>query len=150
MGRKVPRSTMTSSENMLVPLPGLMLPPDLPWRTEFVALVQEHLLRMGSGQVFEPPRFFGYYYRDGDPVAVAGPWTVLLDPVPPLINVPDSLDLLTRGQFEVMARGDAEPDFVLVHDRRDGACWLWRYRFGMRFVMAQEPTMEGDGDLRAA
>ena len=75
---------------------------------------------------------------------------VSVDPVAALIKVPDSLDMVTHGQFDVMARGDAEPDFVLVHDRRDGACWLWRYRFGLRFVMAQEPTLEGDGDLRAA
>lgn len=141
---------MQSADNLLVPLPGLMLPPDLPWRTEFVALVQEHLLRMGSGQVSEPPRFFGYYFKDGDPVAVAGPWTVLLDPLAPLINVPDSLDLLTQGQFDVMTKGSDEPDFVLIHDRRDGACWLWRYRFGMRFVMAQDPMLGEESDMRAA
>lgn len=141
---------MPTTDNLLVPLPGLMLPPDLPWRTEFVALVQEHLLRMGSGQVFDPPRFFAYYFKDGDPVAVAGPWTVLLDPVPPLINVPDSLDLVTQGKFDVMTEGSDEPDFVLIHDRHDGACWLWRYRFGMRFVMAQDPLLEDESDIRAA
>jgi hypothetical protein len=140
---------MDLQENVLVPLPGLLLPPDLPWRMRFVELVQEHLLKVKSYQVFEPPRFFGYYFKDGDPVAVAGPWTVLLDPLPPLVSVPDTLDMLTQGNFNILSERDEEPQFLLVHDRHDGACWLWRYRFGMRFVMAQEPTM-GEGIDEAA
>lgn len=131
-------------DNVLVPLPGLRLPPDLPWRSQFVTLVEEHLQRMAAFNPFEPPRFFGYFFRGGDPVAVAGPWTVLLDPLPPLVNVPDSVELLTQGRFDIMASGTEDPDFLLVHDRHDGACWLWRYRFGMRFVMAQDPLLEWD------
>jgi hypothetical protein len=30
---------------------------------------------------------------------------------------------------------------VLIHDRHDGACWLWRFAYGVRFVMATEPVL---------
>jgi hypothetical protein len=32
-----------------------------------------------------------------------------------------------------------------VHDRRDGACWLWSFAAGLSFVEAVEPT-SGDDD----
>ncbi|MCC5021709.1 MAG: hypothetical protein J6386_02400 [Candidatus Synoicihabitans palmerolidicus] len=127
---------MDFKDNVLVPLPGLLLPPDLPWRMRFVELVQEHLMRVHAYQDFEPPRFFGYYFKDGDPVA--GAWTVLLDPLAPMTSLPDSLDMLTQGEFDVNSSQDQESDFILVHDRHDGACWLWRYRF----VMAQDPMLD--------
>lgn len=135
---------MDTNENVLVPLPGILLPPDLPWRVQFVALVEEHLRRMAAVPDFSPPRFFGYYFRGREPVAVAGPWTVLLDPLPPLVNLPDTLDRVTGGRFGVSAERDGEPEFILVHDRRDGACWLWRFAYGLRFVMAHEPVLDVD------
>jgi hypothetical protein len=53
---------------------------------------------------------------------------------------------MTHGQFSIASPTEqAAPDFLLVHDRRDGACWLWRFAFGLRFVEAVEPV-EDDGD----
>ena len=37
------------------------------------------------------------------------------------------------------------PDFLLIHDRFDGACWLWRFSFGRRFIEASEPVLSGEG-----
>ena len=43
------------------------------------------------------------------------------------------------------AEREAEPEFLLVHDRRDGACWLWGFAFGMRFVSATEAIVGFSG-----
>ena len=34
---------------------------------------------------------------------------------------------------------------VWLHDRRDGACWLWSFAEGMRFIESNEPVLGGDG-----
>ena len=39
---------------------------------------------------------------------------------------------------------DQVPDFLLVHDRRDGACWLWRFAYGLHFVEATGPISGDD------
>ncbi len=135
---------MDLTDNMLVPLPGLLLPPDLPWRSGFIETVESHLSRVPFPPLYQPPRFFGYYFKDGDPVAIAGGWTVRLDPLPPLVNLPDGLDFMTRGHFGAMTSAEQEPDFLLIHDRHDGACWLWRYRHGLRFVQAQSAEIDAD------
>lgn len=135
---------MATMENVLVPLPGLTLPRDLPWRVKFVELVEDHLRRLSADAEFHPPRFFGYYFRGHEPVAVSGSWTVLLDQEPDLAGLPETLDAVTAGQFNITGSPDEEPEFVLIHDRRDGACWLWRYAYGMRFVMAAEPVLRTD------
>lgn len=129
------------TDNVLVPLPGLTLPRDLPWRARFVELVEDHLRRLSGSRHFEPPRFFGYYFRGEDPVAVTGSWTVLLDRQPLLAHLPDALEAVTGGRFTVSAGPDEEPEFMLIHDRHDGACWLWRYAYGLRFVMANAPVL---------
>jgi len=135
---------MATMDNVLVPLPGISLPRDLPWRARFVELVEEHLRRLSAGGPFVPPRFFGYYFRSGEPVGVTGNWTVLLERHAPLMQLPQTLDALTCGQFNIVAHGDGDPDFMLIHDRHDGACWLWRYAYGLRFVMASEPVLHDD------
>ena len=138
---------MANSDNVLVPLPGIALPPDLPWRSQFVSLVEDHLQRTSiRTESYEPPRFFGFYFRNTEPVAVAGPWTVLLDAEPPLATLPETIEVMTAGRFAIGAPAAEQPDFILIHDRHDGACWLWRYLFGLRFVMAQDPVLEDDGD----
>ncbi len=134
---------MTS--NVLVPLPGFTLPADLPWRVRFIELVEEQLRRLHAAGGFCPPRFFAYYFLGEEPIAVTGSWTVTLDPDPLLIELPQELERLTAGRFAITAPDGGKPDFVLVHDRRDGACWLWRYAYGLRFVMASDPML-GDFD----
>jgi hypothetical protein len=90
--------------------------------------------------------FFGYYFQGGDPVAVSGSWTVTLDHEPQVMNLPTALEDLTLGQYAIASHShNTEPDFLLVHDRRDGACWLWRFAYGLRFVMATEPVSGDDG-----
>lgn len=132
---------MAATDNVLVPLPGLTLPRDLPWRVKFIDLVEDHLRRMSASPSFRAPRFFGYYFRGDDAVAVTGSWTVLLDAHPLLTDLCESLDEATDGRFEITGTPDSEPDFVLVHDRWDGSCCLWRFAYGMRFVMAEEAVL---------
>jgi hypothetical protein len=133
-------------DNVLIPLPGFMLPEDFPWRVKFVSLVDGQLRRLRASGQFLPPRFFGYYFQGRDPVAVSGSWTVTLDRQPPVTNLPSALEDLTLGQYGIVSQAaGVEPDFLLVHDRRDGACWLWRFAYGLRFVMATDPVSGDDG-----
>jgi|SRR5580658_7660066 hypothetical protein len=133
------------SENVLIPLPGFTLPIDFPWRIRFIAAVEEQLRFLRSSGHFLPPRFFGYYFQGNRPVGVSGRWTVALDAEPALLRLPTALERLTHGHFSICCEaGEDEPDFLLVHDRLDGGCWLWRFAYGMRFVEATEPV-EIDG-----
>ena len=134
------------SENMLIPLPNFLLPEDFPWRVGFIALVDDQLRRLRATGHFVPPRFFGYFFQGGMPVGVGGSWTVSLDGRPPMSLLPRLLDELTSGQFSIASlRRETVPDFLLVHDRRDGTCWLWSFVDGMRFIEASEPVLDGNG-----
>jgi hypothetical protein len=131
------------TENVLVRMP-FRLPADYPWRVRFVGAVDEELRRLRAAGAFRPGRFFGYYFRHGRPVGVSGAWTVTLDATSVTMALLDAIGEATHGQFSVMALSDdGEPDFMLVHDRRDGSCWLWGYPWGLRFVESTEPVLEG-------
>jgi len=133
------------TENLLIPLPGFRLPSDFPWQVRFVAAVDDQLRRLRATGHFSPPRFFGYYFQGDHPFGVTGSWTVTLNGGPKLQALPEELDRVTNGQFSIASLSErASPDFLLVHDRRDGACWLWRFAFGLRFVEAVEPVEEGE------
>lgn len=133
-------------ENLLIPLPGFQLPGDYPWRNGFVSLVNEQLRRLRATGYFIPPRFFGYYFQGHLPVGVSGSWTVSLEPTQPISLLPGLLDQMTHGQFSITSTGrNSVPDYVLVHDRYDGECWLLPFAEGLQFVEAVEPTGE-DGD----
>ena len=133
-------------ENMLIPLPTFVLPDDFPWRVGFVALVDDQLRRLRATGHFLPPRFFGYFFQGGLPVGVGGNWTVSLDARPLVKSLPRLLDELTHGQFSIESeRRETVPDYLLVHDRHDGACWLWSFAEGMRFIEANEPVLCGEG-----
>jgi hypothetical protein len=134
------------SENVLIPLPGFELPLDFPWRVGFVSLVDEQLRRLRATGHFLPPRFFGYYFQGQTPIGIGGSWTVSLDPTRPASLLPELLNRLTHGQYSITTRGPiGKPDYLLVHDRRDGACWLWTYEDGLKFVEAVEPMHGGGG-----
>lgn len=138
-------------DNLLIPLPGFTLPTDFPRRVGFIAAVDEHLHRMRATGHYEPARFFGYYFQGSSPVGLSGSWTVALEESDSWQQLNEALERLTHGQYSIMsAEREAEPDFLLVHDRRDGACWLWKFSFGMRFVSATEATVgfgeSGGGD----
>ena len=136
------------AENLLIPLPGFELPSDYPWRVGFVRLVDEQLRRLRATGHFLPPRFFGYYFQAHVPIGVGGSWTVSLDAKQPASLLPGLLEPLTQGSYSITSAGpDTPPDFLLVHDRRDGACWLWSFAQGLRFVEAIEP-IHGDSDWR--
>jgi hypothetical protein len=136
--------TFTMAENVLIPLPGFQLPGDFPWRVGFVSLVDEQLRRLRATGHFLPPRFFGYYFQSQVPVAVGGSWTVSLDPARPATLLPTLLDRVTHGLYSIMGCGPKHPpEYLLVHDRRDGACWLWSFEDGLRFVESVEPTAGG-------
>jgi hypothetical protein len=77
---------------------------------------------------------------------VGGSWTVSLDLTRPAAQLPDRLERLTHGQYSITSSGpDAMPDYLLIHDRRDGACWLWSFDDGLRFVESVEPITGRDG-----
>jgi hypothetical protein len=136
------------TDNVLVPLPNFTLPVDLPWRVHFIGAVNEQLCRMHATGHFEPPRFFGYYFQGGAPVGVSGSWTVSLDPIPLLMRLPGDIRRLTRGHYGITTIiRDADPEFLLVHDRRDGGCWLWRFPYGLRFVESTEACPADDSGL---
>lgn len=137
------------AENVLIPLPGFKLPGDFPWRVGFVALVDEQLRKLRTTGHFLPPRFFGYYFRAHIPIGVGGSWTVSLDATRPATLLPGMLDRITHGQYSITSAGPGSPRFLLVHDRRDGACWLWSFDDGLRFIEAVEPTTGGWDDEEA-
>lgn len=132
------------SENVLIPLSGFTLPSDFPGRIGFIALVDDQLRRLRATGHFLPPRFFGYYFQEGVPMAVGGSWTVSLDAGPPVMMLPSALHRLTQGRYSIMSPARHVPsDFILVHDRRDGTGWLWSYADGLKFIEAVEPVAEG-------
>ncbi len=133
------------TDNVLIPLPGFELPTDFPWRVGFVALVNEQLRKLRATGHFLPPRFFGYYFQQQQPVVVGGSWTVSLDATQPASLLSGMIERVTRGKYTInSADRNLTPDYLLVHDRRDGACWLWSFPDGLQFVEAFEPT-KGDG-----
>ncbi len=139
------------TDNVLIPLPGFTLPGDYPWQIRFVAAVEEQLRRLRATGSFHPPRFFGYYFQGDQPVAVSGNWTVTLDPELPIADLPDRVDELTQGRFPIASESeDRMPDFILIQDRRDGACWLWRFAYGLQFVEATEAIIAADDDHGSA
>jgi hypothetical protein len=134
------------AENILIPLPGFALPTDYPWRVGFVGLVNDQLRKLRATGHFLPPRFFGYYFQAAVPMGVGGSWTVSLDATTPATLLPELLNPLTHGEYPITSPGThTEPDYLLVHDRRDGACWLWSFAAGLRFVEAVEPMAGDDG-----
>jgi hypothetical protein len=136
-------------ENVLIPLPDFQLPADFPWRTGFVALVDDQLRRLRATGHFLPPRFFGYYFQGPTPVGIGGSWTVSLDPTRPASLIPGLLEQETLGQFSITSDDPkTPPDYLLVHDRRDGACWLWTFAEGVRFVESAEPVIQGCDDAQ--
>lgn len=131
-------------DNVLIPLPSFMLPGDYPWRVGFVSLVDDQLRRLRATGHFVPPRFFGYYFQGNVPVGVGGSWTVSLDGTRPASLLPGMVDRVTHGQYTISSAGrDSAPDYMLIHDRRDGACWLWSFDDGLRFVESVEPVTGG-------
>jgi hypothetical protein len=133
-------------ENLLIPLPGFSLPADFPWRVRFIAAVDEQLRRLRATGHYVPGRFFGYYFQGDHAIGVSGSWTVTLETTAPLSRLPNDLERVTHGQFSISSTSrTAAPDFLLIHDRRDGACWLWRFAFGLRFVEATEAVEDGEG-----
>lgn len=133
------------TDNNLIPLHGFTLPTDFPWRVRFIAAVDEHLRRLRATGHFLPARFFGYYFRGNVPMAVSGNWTVTLESHPPVSQLPEVIDYVTQGQFSIASPSrDRLPDHMLVHDRRDGTCWLLTFEHGLRFVEATEPVVESE------
>jgi|SRR5688572_22747746 hypothetical protein len=133
------------ADNVLIPLPGFALPADFPWQVGFVAQVDDQLRKLRTTGHFLPPRFFGYYFQAHMPIGIAGSWTVSLDSIQPASLLPGLLERVTHGQYSITSVSrEVTPDFMLVHDRRDGACWLWSFDAGLQFVEAAEPVVEND------
>ena len=128
-------------DNMLIDLPEIRLPRDMAWRVRFVEAVEQHARRLGISGHFQAPRFFGYYFTGPHPVVVAGHWTVMLDDVPLMRRLRKTVDEATENRFSIASRAEgAEPEFMLVHDRHDGSCWLWDYIHGRRFLESNDPV----------
>lgn len=151
------KGVVAMTQNTLIPLPGFTLPRNFPWQVQFVSAVESQLRRLSAVGRFLPPRFFGYYFLEDEPVAVTGRWTVTLDETPPIRALPQEVEKATFGQYGITSVNRAEaPEYLLIHDRRDGACWLWRFAFGLRFVESVEPifneirTSKSDDDTPPA
>ena len=139
------------TDNVLIPLSGFSLPGDFPWRVGFVASVDEQLRRLRASGYFLPPRFFGYYFCSDLPVAVGGAWTVTLEAIPPATLLPAALEKYTLGQYSIAsASRAAKPAYMLVHDTHGGACWLWSFAEGLKFIEAVEPVTVLPGGLDPA
>ena len=145
------------TDNIIIDLPEIKLPRDLAWRVKFIDAVEEHVRQLGVAGHFQPPRFFGYYFVGRHPVVLARHWKVTLDATSLLWRLRQILERITEKQFSIVAEtDDSTPDYLLVHDRLDGACWLWGFAQGRRFVEAYEPVtfnaagenepVEGDGE----
>ena len=135
------------TENVLIPLPGYVLPADLPWRTGFVQLVNEQVRKLLVVGHFCPPRFLGYYFQGEIPFGVASSWTVSLDAREPISLLSGQINRLTHGRFSIASRTREEfPEYVLVHDRQFGTCCLWSFFDGLRFLESVEPVMNDSGD----
>jgi len=130
------------TDQKLIDLPEIRLPRDLAWRVKFIQAVEEHMRHLGVEGRFQAPRFFGYYFCGPHPVVLARHWKVTLDAAPLLCRLRHILDGITQEKFSIVAKSDeTTPDYLLVHDRHDGACWLWGFSEGRRFVEAHEPIM---------
>jgi hypothetical protein len=128
-----------------ISLPNFTLPTDFPWRVRFIAAVDEHLQRLRATGHFVPSRFFGYYFRGNIPMAVSGNWTVTLDLQPPVSQLPEVLEYVTQGKYSIASSArDRTPDYMLIHDRRDGTCWLMSFEQGLRFAECTEPVLEAE------
>jgi hypothetical protein len=126
------------------------LPPDFADRVGFVAAIEEHREQQPE-MPYEQPRFFGYYFENGAPVGVSGAWTVALEQTEGWTELAEAIERLTEGRFSVNAeRGGTAPDYLLVHDRWSGACWLWSFGYGRQFVTATEAILGADSNGRAA
>ncbi len=134
-------------DNLLIELPELRLPRDLAKRVKFVEAVEEHARRLGITGCYNPTRFIGYYFAGAFPIVVSGHWTVTLDEVPLLRSVREMIERITDHRFSIGSLSeDTHPEFMLVHDRFDGGCWLWEYAHGRRFLEARQPVMSGNFD----
>jgi len=70
---------------------------------------------------------------------------VSLDANPPVTLIPGLLEKITHGAYSIESASDADPEYALVHDRYDSACWLWSFEDALRFIEAYEPTFkQGD------
>jgi hypothetical protein len=128
-------------DQLLIDLPEIRLPRDLAWRVKFIEAVEAHVKKLGVAGHFQAPRFFGYYFVGRHPVVLARNWKVTLEAAPLLQKLRGVLERLTENQFSIATESDATaPDYLLVHDRRDGACWLWGFEQGRRFVESCEPV----------
>ena len=127
------------TDQLLIELPEIRLPRDLAWRVKFIEAVEDHVRLLGVTGHFEPPRFFGYYFSGRNPVVLARHWKVTLDSAPLLSRLRQILERMTDNQFNIAAESEATlPDYLLVHDRFDGTCWLWEFEQGRRFVEAHQ------------
>jgi len=138
---KPTEETTSMTDHLLIDLPEIRLPRDLAWRVKFIEAVEDHVKQLGVAGHFEPPRFFGYYFAGRHPVVLARHWKVTLDSAPLLWRLRQILEKMTENQFSIGCAADnGEPDYLLIHDRHDGACWLWGFAQGKRFVEASEPV----------
>ena len=129
------------TDQKLIDLPEIRLPRDLAWRVKFIQAVEEHMRHLGVDGHFQAPRFFGYYFCGAHPVVLARHWKVTLDAAPLLTRLRHILEGLTDDKFSIVTKSaQSAPDFLLVHDRHDGSCWLWNFAEGQRFVEAHEPV----------
>ncbi len=114
---------------------------DFPYRCGFVGYVNEQLKLLRCSGTFIPPRFFGYYFRNNEPVGVTVGWTVVLDQNLSMKTLLHYLQARYGNENSIECMGDDDPECILIHDRYlSGFCWLMPFREGEEFVARHEPT----------
>jgi hypothetical protein len=132
---------------LIIDLPEVRLPRDMARRIRFHEAVERHARRLGLPGRFALPRFFGYYFIEKRPMAVAGLWTVLVSEVPLMMMLRESVDRATDGRCSITSpAAGRDPEFILVHDRYDCSCWLWSFRAARRFLSATGAVRKTDPD----
>lgn len=134
------------TDQTLIHLPEIRLPRDFAGRLKFVEAVENHVRLLGITGRFEPPRFVGYYFAGRHPVVLARHWKITLGSAPLLWRLHEMLDRMTGRKFNLVTDSDESvPDYLVVHDRYDGVCWLWEFEQGRRFVGALQPVENQGG-----
>ena len=76
-------------------------------------------------------------------MAVGGAWTVSLDAIPPVTLLPEVVLTFTKGEYPIVSTSRAvKPEYMLVQDTHDGACWLWSFADGLKFIESIEPVVK--------
>ncbi|HKB89938.1 MAG TPA: hypothetical protein VKC60_05410 [Opitutaceae bacterium] len=128
-----------------VSLPDFILPKDYAWQTGLIAAIEQYLYESNRPMRYNPPRFIGYYFLHGQPIALCRNIRAALPPEGVVLLLAQQVHDATKGLFSLTGEPreeGADPLYLLVHDNWDGSCSLWPFAAGRRFVTALRPVIK--------